>query len=258
LSFVQSNDGLPLLPINEAQAMAMALHQKLPSGFHGGSEEVYVGNQNHQVLTGLGMGYGGGEPLSLNSSTANMVNAAVDSSSLRNDIRKELVVHKAELDHYFTLQEEKMARELKSLSRKHMMGIGKALEKAFSRRMHEKDLELEKLSQRYKQLSDSVRAQTTEAQNWISVAKYNEALIAHLKSDLDRVLQTREEGFAETDPNDEGNKTDLVCRFCKGNMASVLLMPCRHLCLCRECDVVVNDCPVCWIKKSFSFEVYLS
>ncbi|KAK8582873.1 hypothetical protein V6N13_069641 [Hibiscus sabdariffa] len=90
--------------------------------------------------------------------------------------------------------------------------------------------------------------------------------------------QLRKEGFGDSevddaasyiDPNNfltvaggakcvSGNQHGMICRACKAKEVSILLMPCRHLCLCRECDVLISVCPVCHVMKTAGVHVYLS
>lgn len=50
------------------------------------------------------------------------------------------------------------------------------------------------------------------------------------------------------------------CKACRKRVASVVLLPCRHLCLCTECDqpVQVQACPLCLSLRNSSIEVFLS
>ncbi|KAK6934811.1 hypothetical protein RJ641_034966 [Dillenia turbinata] len=49
-----------------------------------------------------------------------------------------------------------------------------------------------------------------------------------------------------------------VCRSCGKEEACVLLLPCRHLCLCTVCGSTLHTCPVCQSNKNASVHVNLS
>lgn len=56
----------------------------------------------------------------------------------------------------------------------------------------------------------------------------------------------------------EGDKTKdgkRICCCCRRNEISVLLIPCRHLCLCSECDKILASCPVFMGDKTVSIGV---
>ncbi|KAL9230585.1 hypothetical protein vseg_005918 [Gypsophila vaccaria] len=56
--------------------------------------------------------------------------------------------------------------------------------------------------------------------------------------------------------NNESNQR--LCRKCGEGESSVLLLPCRHLCLCTTCGPAVNSCPICDTVKNASVHVNLS
>lgn len=48
------------------------------------------------------------------------------------------------------------------------------------------------------------------------------------------------------------------CKKCGDVESTVLLLPCRHLCLCTSCGPTVNACPICHAAKNASVHVNLS
>ncbi|CAI5469514.1 unnamed protein product [Closterium sp. Yama58-4] len=48
-----------------------------------------------------------------------------------------------------------------------------------------------------------------------------------------------------------------VCRACKFGEASVVLLPCRHLALCRACEPRTAACPACGVSKHASVHISL-
>lgn len=152
-----------------------------------------------------------------------------------------------------------------------------ALEKGVMRKLREKDLELEAITRKNKELVENMKQVTTEAQNWCYTAKYNESVVNVLKANIQQAVQGSNgagmiEGRGESDADDAAScidpnnylsssctvKKDIMCKACKAKEVSVLLMPCRHFCLCKECERFATVCPVCQNIKSATYEVYLS
>lgn len=48
------------------------------------------------------------------------------------------------------------------------------------------------------------------------------------------------------------------CRNCGKEESCVLLLPCRHLCLCTVCGSSLHTCPICKSPKNVSFRVNMS
>ncbi|OVA09742.1 zinc finger protein [Macleaya cordata] len=48
------------------------------------------------------------------------------------------------------------------------------------------------------------------------------------------------------------------CKVCGENEVSVLLLPCRHLCLCKDCESKLDYCPICKSMKNASLQIFMS
>ncbi|KAA8527166.1 hypothetical protein F0562_008605 [Nyssa sinensis] len=59
--------------------------------------------------------------------------------------------------------------------------------------------------------------------------------------------------------NDDGTcSSNRWCRNCGKGESCVLLLPCRHLCLCTVCGSSVHTCPICKSNKTASVHVNMS
>ncbi|KAG8366104.1 hypothetical protein BUALT_Bualt17G0041200 [Buddleja alternifolia] len=284
VNYLGNNHGPPFLLPNKCgrDTEAIPNQQKLQFSLNNNEADrkASIVNQN-PVSTGLRLSYDDDERnSSITSGSGSMTAASSIFSSLRNDIRRELDQQKEELDHFIRTQEQNMVKGVRDIKQRHMSSFLNTLEKGVAKRLHEKDLELNTITRKNKELVESVKQVTTEAQNWCYMAKYNESLVNVLKTNLQQAMQGSnnhaKEEVGENDADDAAScidpnnyllsvaggscsgKKDMTCRACKAKRVSVLLMPCRHLCLCKECEGFVSVCPVCQMITSASFEVYLS
>lgn len=58
--------------------------------------------------------------------------------------------------------------------------------------------------------------------------------------------------------NGSGYGCGRLCRNCGKEEASVLLLPCRHLCLCGVCGPSLHSCPICLCTKNGTLHLNLS
>lgn len=148
-----------------------------------------------------------------------------------------------------------------------------ALEKEVSCRIRAKDIEIENLNQKNKELMEKMRQLAIEAQSWHLRAKQNESLVNILKNNINQVYlqggagvlkegcgdSVADDAVSSCNQNGPSLKEVMVsCKSCRSKEVCVLMLPCRHLCLCIECDVFVDICPVCRVQKSGSLQVYMS
>lgn len=164
-----------------------------------------------------------------------------------------------------------MIKGVKDIRQRHMASFLASIGKGIDNKIREKDLEIENINRKNKELVERIKQVANEAQNWHYRAKYNESIVNTLKTNLQQALAQGnnqvKEGFGDTDlendaisyidPRNERNN-GMICRACNVKEVSILVMPCRHLSLCKDCDRGVNICPVCHAVKSIGVEVYMS
>ncbi|ERN14815.1 probable BOI-related E3 ubiquitin-protein ligase 2 [Amborella trichopoda] len=188
-----------------------------------------------------------------------------------------LVQQQQEIDHFIALHTEKVRMELEEKRRRHARRLFVAVEENMAKRLKAKEAEIEKIGKLNGVLEARVKSLCVETQIWQNLAKTNEATANALRCNLEQVLaQAEEEGYgdsgscagdAESSCKSEkvrerveggGEERERGCRGCGAEGASVLVLPCRHLCVCSACDARLQACPICNSVKKASVQVYLS
>ncbi|MED6180674.1 hypothetical protein PIB30_012553 [Stylosanthes scabra] len=242
----------------------------------------------NQVSTGLRLSYDDDER---NSSVTSASGSMTATPSLvlpfSDNFRTELDRQQQELDQYIQQQKDQLSKAVRDMKQKHMTSLFYAIEKGVSKKLREKDAEIENINQKNKELAERIKQVSIEAQSWHYKAKYNEQVVNVLRSNLQQAItqgvEQGKEGFGDSSEVDDATSyidlnnlisipgaqiksslknqqctENLTCRVCKAKKVSMLLMPCRHLCLCDNCDRYINVCPVCQLMKTQSIQVYLS
>lgn len=175
-------------------------------------------------------------------------------------------------------QEQNLVKGLRDIEQRHSASFLTAIEKGVSQKLREKDLEIETINQKNRELVERINQVATEAQNWQYTAKYNESVVNLLKKNLQQAMSLGpdqgREGFGDNEIDDAASYIapsnyfgtsggpakvgSLICRACKNKEVSIMLIPCRHLCLCKDCDGLISVCPICQLVKTASVQVYLS
>ncbi|XP_030524799.1 E3 ubiquitin-protein ligase BOI [Rhodamnia argentea] len=187
-----------------------------------------------------------------------------------------------EIDQFLHAQGEQLRRTLAEKRQRHYRALLGIAEESVARKLREKDAEMEKATRRYGELEARAAQLSVEAQVWQAKARAQEAAAASLQAQLQQLIMSGQdrraaaaddggggpgsaaEGQAAEDAESAYVDPDRVvvsgpsCKACSNRAASVVLLPCRHLCVCPECDTVVHACPVCFATRNSSVEVYLS
>nr|CAD1837545.1 unnamed protein product [Ananas comosus var. bracteatus] len=147
------------------------------------------------------------------------------------------------------------------------------------RKIRDKDVEVDDINKKNSELEEQIKQLAMEVAAWQQRAKYNENMINALKYNIEQVYaQSRDnkEGCGDSEVDDtasccdggaiklhlldkdrKDNKHSMVCNVCKVNEACMLLLPCRHLCLCKECESKLSFCPLCQSSKLLGMEIYI-
>lgn len=146
-------------------------------------------------------------------------------------------------------------------------------------KLREKDTEVENINKRNMELEDQMEQLSAEAGAWQQRARYNENMIAALKFNLQQAyLQSRDskEGCGDSEVDDTASccngrsldfhllsnensnmKEAMKCKACRVNEVTMVLLPCKHLCLCKDCESKLSFCPLCQSSKFIGMEVYI-
>ena len=179
----------------------------------------------------------------------------------------------------FNLQQEKILKGVTELRQRQTVSFLNAVKNGVSKKLHEKEIELATMNRKNEELMERIEQVTTKVQYWHNKAKYNESLINFLRNNLQQVMAqgAAKEGCGDSELDDAASCTNanhlglvnvpgssvftkkkIHCRACKAKEVSVLLLPCRHLCLCKDCEGFIDICPVCNVLKTASVQVYMS
>ncbi|KAK3154223.1 hypothetical protein QOZ80_2BG0187870 [Eleusine coracana subsp. coracana] len=207
-------------------------------------------------------------------STSGRPAAAAASQGLLSQLHR----HGVEIDALVRFENERLRAGLEQARRRHVRGVVSALERAAARRLRAAEDDLARALVRGAELEEKLRQMVAEGQAWQGVANGHEAAAAGLRATLDQLLQQQSSPCAEgeaaavaedvqsccferqedgADVESSSGRRARACRSCGEADACVLMLPCRHLCLCAGCEPAVDACPVCAATKNASLHVLL-
>lgn len=139
--------------------------------------------------------------------------------------------------------------------------LAAAVENGFRKQLKAKDEEMERLKKLNWALEDRLRSACAENQIWRELVRTNEVTTNLLRTNLEQILEQQpwDQAAAVIDDDDDAesvfsSSNDVgapamertgACRSCGVKEATVLLLPCCHLCLCAACSADSCSCPVC-------------
>lgn len=185
--------------------------------------------------------------------------------------------YQLEIDAVVTEHTKKIRLELQQRQKQLSATIGESMMKA----LKEKDDQIQKMARLNLMLQEKVKSLYMENQLWRDLAQTNEATANYLRGEFELALA--QAGGAAADAEEEvescgssdhgremeGGETpykgtcysDRRCSRCGQRRCSVLLLPCRHLCLCSLCGSgshQLQTCPVCDSSMTATLHVNMS
>ncbi|GKE38015.1 probable BOI-related E3 ubiquitin-protein ligase 3 [Tanacetum coccineum] len=128
------------------------------------------------------------------------------------------------------------------------------------KRLKIKEEEITRLNQLNWSLEEKLKSLLVENQIWRELAQTNEATAYNLQQLLAQAqLQQQEQTLVNDDiadgesccgSNYEEDVSTKKCLECGKKESCVLMLPCRHLCVCNVCESTITICPVCTSTKS--------
>ncbi|KAL5558831.1 hypothetical protein UlMin_035042 [Ulmus minor] len=227
--------------------------------------------QPRSVSTGLG--------LSLDNTRMASTGDSALLSLIGDDIEHELQQQDAEIDRFLKLQSDRLRQTILEKVQGTQLQTISIVEDKVLHKLREKEAEVESINKRNLELEEQMEQLSMEAGAWQQRARYNENMMMNLKLNLQQVYaQSRDskEGCGDSEVDDtasccngrsidfhllckENNnmKETMTCKACRVNEVCMLLLPCKHLCLCKDCESKLSFCPVCQSSKFIGMEVFM-
>ncbi|XP_071702837.1 probable BOI-related E3 ubiquitin-protein ligase 2 [Rutidosis leptorrhynchoides] len=228
--------------------------------------------QPRSVSTGLGLSLDNGR---LASSGESCFVAGV----MGDEIERELRRQDAEIDRFMKIQADRLRQTVLEKVQANQLQIISHVEDKFIQKLREKEAMVENINKKNTELELQVEQIAMEAGTWQQRAIYNENMINTLKFNLQQVYaqgKDGKEGTGDSEVDDtasccngraidfhllcksnNGMKEMMTCKVCRVNEVCMLLLPCKHLCLCKECESKLSMCPLCQSSKYIGMEVYM-
>ncbi|CAL0313609.1 unnamed protein product [Lupinus luteus] len=177
----------------------------------------------------------------------------------------------SEIDRFIALHTEKVRMELEEQSMRQSRKLLSVIQYTVEKKLMEKDEEIDRITKLNWMLQEKVKSICAENQIWRELAHTNKVTAISLRTNLEQVLAaqiSRDCHDNDDDDNAEsscgsncggGSGGDVVvgrmCKICGVRESIVLLLPCRHLCLCTMCGSNTRNCPLCYSGINASVHV---
>lgn len=172
--------------------------------------------------------------------------------------------HSKELDLMIKTHGETLRRQIEAIMQKNQHSIHYAVEERAAKKRKEVESNIRTKLRENAELEKKAEHYKTEAQRLQRRVRYLEQKAMSLKEGLENATSAHQQGenvqedaessFVDTE---RAGLVRLDCMACEKEIATVMIWPCRHICLCSGCDAVTKSCPFCRSIKTTSVKVNL-
>ncbi|KAL2550016.1 SBP (S-ribonuclease binding protein) family protein [Forsythia ovata] len=184
----------------------------------------------------------------------------VDNSMLTTNVQHQ----SDQIDQIINTHYENLRRLLAGMWGKHYYTLQCAAEERVAKKLKQQEMELMEMAHQNKELEEMLSHFKAEAHTLSGRLKSSEQLATSLRAALCTALSARPyperpEADAESsfvDPERDFS-VKLECKVCERRLATVMLWPCCHVCVCTHCEAATKSCPVCRTLATTSVHVHL-
>ncbi|XP_073126492.1 probable BOI-related E3 ubiquitin-protein ligase 3 [Henckelia pumila] len=169
-----------------------------------------------------------------------------------------------ELDLIIKSHGEILRGQIEAVMEKNQHSIHYAVEEKTAKKLKEVESDIRKKLRENAELEKKAEHYKTEAQRLHRRVMHLEQVAMSLREGLENATSARryeenvqedaESSFVDTE---RPRLVRLGCMVCEKEIATVMIWPCRHICLCSGCDAVTKSCPFCRSIKTTSVKVNL-
>ncbi|KAG9156380.1 hypothetical protein Leryth_009250 [Lithospermum erythrorhizon] len=187
---------------------------------------------------------------------------------------------RVEIDRLVILQNERLKWALQEQRKQQLSLIMKKYEAKIEYLLRQKDEEIARALNKKMALEDFMKRVESENQVWQKIAKDNEETVVSLNNTIEQLRESaclstnvvedaesccenREfratESILEADKggNLEQISKKVLCKGCNIRSSCIIILPCRHLCLCQSCEAFLHSCPVCGTEKKATIQALI-
>lgn len=224
----------------------------------------------------------------------NQFNTCNTTSFVGDDVLPLLQQYQCDIDRIISHHTKKVRMELEERQKQQARVLVAAIGEGVTKKLKEKDEQIQRMGKINMVLQEKVKSLYVENQLWRDMAQTNEAAANSLRSNLEQVLahfgderisaggnlagavveedvesccgSSDHGAAAEEEEEIDGRRTlageandNRMCKRCGERESCVLLLPCRHLCLCAVCgSSLLHTCPVCNSNMNATVHVNMS